>query len=815
MCLATTLCVAAAVEETFAQVEAVSVEVPNSEFPNGVAAGDVDQSSAVLWARAGIPGNVIFEIGTDPCFTSILQALEETVTEPMIPAKVKVRGLDAGTRYFYRACLDSCSPPADCSPPSSGEAWGRFRTPLADGSSGVRFGVSSCWQDDMRPLAGFQNIPARDLDFFVALGDTVYADNRVTGCPKTPMAVSLDDFRCAHEVAVSSRTGGRNVLAEVRASTSIYATIDDHEVRDNFAGGGALVPGGEFCQSGPKPCWKLKYVNETNLYKRGLRAFEEYHPIAHETYSTGLRRLNAGKQKLYRYRTFGTDAAIMVLDARSFRDSPVKRDRSKRSSMLGDVQLQDLIEDLQDAQDRGITWKFVMVSVPIQNLGPLSLEKVESYAIERRKLLDFIVTEGIDNVVFVSGDLHGTLVNNLIAREAGPNIYTRAWDIITGPGGHVPMGHDLTKKLPQNVRKNYESLPRAGQDLFIEQLFNKDLDALNLPQIGLCGPGIPAKLLEGSYVAANTNGWTEFEIDAVTQKLMVTTYGVPWYAADAYRPSQPNFILDTHRPEVVSRFEVRPADSTGPGPVNLGDCTSCKPGESCLLSQDCCGSNVCEFAVCIPRRSLSDGSLCTDADACHSGVCFLGLCGCQDTTEICGSTGDCCGNDVCSTQVCVGPGSLPALTPCSLDAACRSGSCTAGTCDNDCGDGFCDGVERCGDSNATIECQRDCGLCENDSVCLENGDCRSGYCTLGFCVPCQGSGELCLTDDQCCSNSCRGVPLTCQSLKSNGATCSRDGQCSSGNCCGFTCRGRSCLGASCSRDRDCDSGNCILSRCAP
>jgi hypothetical protein len=396
-------------------------------------------------------------------------------------------------------------------------------------------------------------------------------------------------------------------------------------------------------------------------------------------------------------------------------------------------------------------------------------------------------------------------------------------------------------------QSDYEALDRVEQDLFMEQWLNDSLGLEGYPQVGLCGPGIPATLRRGSYLAVNSFGWTEFEIDAVTQNLTVTTYGIHRYDRDLYDSNQPNAILDERNPEVVSRFEVTPRTSSSARPVvgSLGDCaTDCLPGAKCLASQDCCGSNVCDVAICVPRNSLSNGSPCSDdaacqsgvcdfavcvppnsvpddypcddGAACQSGVCYLGLCGCQETLDACGDGGDCChGYDVCNVHACVGRSSLPVFAPCNTHGACRSGSCTAGTCDQVCGDGDCDGVEQCGDDNSLFECNLDCERCDVGSLCQENSDCWTGYCTLGLCAPCLENQSLCLTDDQCCSGACSGVPLTCERLKGNGTRCVRDGQCSSGNCCNLRCRGCSCLGDPCSRDRDCCSNNCFLDRCAP
>ena len=39
-------------------------------FPDGVSSGDVTQTSAVLWARAGHTGKVTFQVATDPIFVT-------------------------------------------------------------------------------------------------------------------------------------------------------------------------------------------------------------------------------------------------------------------------------------------------------------------------------------------------------------------------------------------------------------------------------------------------------------------------------------------------------------------------------------------------------------------------------------------------------------------------------------------------------------------------------------------------------------------------------------------------------------------------
>ena len=67
---------------------------------------------------------------------------------------------------------------------------------------------------------------------------------------------------------------------------------------------------------------------------------------------------------------------------------------------------------------------------------------------------------------------------------------------------------------------------------------------------------IDAELLAGDYMAGHVYGWSEFAVDAATQELTVTTYGVPMYVA-AEMAERPDAIL-AHTPEVVSQFVVRP-----------------------------------------------------------------------------------------------------------------------------------------------------------------------------------------------------------------------------------------------------------------
>ncbi|MDH3690980.1 MAG: alkaline phosphatase D family protein, partial [Gammaproteobacteria bacterium] len=567
-------------------------------FPNGVAAGDVDQSSVVLWARGASPGTITFEYGRDPDFSDPPDGVQhKEVVDPKLPVKADISGLLAGTQYYYRACRGGT---CQLSMLPGFEARGSFRTPFAfkDGKKGLRFGASSCWRGDLRPFVSIRNVPDRDLDFFVALGDTVYADSPATwdgtddDDPSGNRAINLQEFR--HKNALNYEgPPEENYFALARASTASFVTIDDHEIINNFAGGAhptSQVDTAEcskeqlgigpfnvcFCDKTKDPpdanCIK-QFINETDLYEDGLQAWSEYNPVREEHYGVTRDFRTEYKRKLYRYQTFGQDAALFMLDARSFRDeakggaAAYDADRT----MLGAAQLSELLEDLSAADQLGVTWKLVFLPEPIQRMGIIeSSDRFEGYQAERSKILSHIENNCIDNVVFISGDIHGTLVNNLDYKDPLPDIdrYSRTWDISTGPAAyHHPLGMTL-QKLP-GQKEEYDHLDRDAQNEKVKETLNAQLFAIGAPLLGLgqeltypthkdkYNQDIPAEKISGRWDLTNIFGWTEFEIDAETQILIVTTYGIPFYdPVEGYGLDFDDY--KSAEPEVRGKFTVRP-----------------------------------------------------------------------------------------------------------------------------------------------------------------------------------------------------------------------------------------------------------------
>ena len=365
-------------------------------------------------------------------------------------------------------------------------------------------------------------------------------------------------------------------------------TWDDHEITNDFAGGAAAADSPQLDDifgSGSE------LVNDTPVFDYALTALKNYNPLRDEFYGETGDSRTANETKLYRYNTHGSDAATFLLDVRSFRDEPLpflpetasqeaiaqyltdafEADRT----MLGAAQLQELKNDLLTAQNSDITGKFVMSSVPMQYFGvPVAGERWEGYAAERTDLLRFINDNNIENVVFITGDFHGHVVNNLTYQEGfgQPQIATNAIDVQIGPIAYqlnlgqgafgAPFGPATVAftpdaLLPQSEKDRDNALSdRDQKNTFVRQVVDNRIVPLGYPAIGLENSNIDAQLLPGQYIGAHNFGWTEFGIDPTTQQLTVTTYGIDPYSQPEIEANP--IAIANQTPVVINQFVVNP-----------------------------------------------------------------------------------------------------------------------------------------------------------------------------------------------------------------------------------------------------------------
>lgn len=537
-------------------------------LPNGVASGDVSEDSIVLWTRSLALGDVTFTVyRKDGDLLTRVGSQTAAVTDTDVPVKVSFEGLDPGTDFVYEV--------EDAAGAVKG---GVFSTAHDEGYHGVTFGVTGDWRGDLAPYPAIANADDAALDFMILGGDTIYADY---DSPALPATMDLDGFRTKYQEVYGTRSG-ENFFGDLKASTPLLVTIDDHEVANDFAGGGLAADDSRLGET-------EGLVNDTEAYEEGLQAFQEYHPVEDRFNGDTGDAVTAGERDLYRSQRFGQDAAVMILDQRSFRDQQIAgvpdptntadvvrfqtESFAADRTLLGADQLARLKADLLAAEAGGTTWKFVYAPEPIQDLGLNSADSWEGYKAERTELLKFIEDNDIDNVVFVAADIHATFVNNLTYAESplGPQIATSAFEITTGSVAFdPPFGPSVietisgTPLLSPEAEALYNALPIApdgdglldDKDDFIRNAFNTlAIDPLGLDRLGLdenlaqAEGRIDATLLQGGWVSAHTYGWTQFDIDAATQALTVTTYGIPGYSADTAGAA-------ADEPMIVSQFVV-------------------------------------------------------------------------------------------------------------------------------------------------------------------------------------------------------------------------------------------------------------------
>ncbi|MGE3470852.1 MAG: alkaline phosphatase, partial [Vicinamibacterales bacterium] len=262
-------------------------------FTDGVASGDVTATAAILWTRIDRDANVKVEVWTNPHLQG-MKAFQQTVPHAS-PAhdftiKVDATGLTPGTTYYYRFKHD------DTDGASFSEI-GTFRTaPSPDVPADLRFTFSGD-ADGTRTASGapafnqFETLDAARLEggaFFVFDGDTIYSDSRFrSGGPATTLA----DYQAAHR-----ENRGYAALRALLASTSVYATMDDHEVVNDFD-----------AQTG-----------DPARFAAGRQAFLDYYPIR----ETGLLHdATCAGDPLYRTFRWGSEVEVFLLDQRSCRST--------------------------------------------------------------------------------------------------------------------------------------------------------------------------------------------------------------------------------------------------------------------------------------------------------------------------------------------------------------------------------------------------------------------------------------------------------------------------------------------------------------
>ena len=339
--------------------------------------GDVTPTSAVLWARGVQPGTLDVAYGAAGGAAPRAQRALIVNAGGDLTGKLTLSGLIPATRYAVRVSQ------------AQARAEAEFVTaPAADTPARVTF----IWSGDLggggycRPQDGgyriFRPMLERRADFFLFVGDTIYADvpcDRPEVVPGADFrARTLAEYRARHRYQLEDAP-----LAALLRASSVYAIWDDHEVRNDFSGPhDALMP-------------------------VGRQALLDYWPIAPPTDEP---------TRLYRRFRWGRLLEVFILDTRQYRSRNTDADGIGKT-MLGAAQKRWLLDAVTAST---ALWKVVVTSVSLSiptgrpdardswtGVSPFGLpQDGAGFVVERDAILDHFRKRGVRNLVFVAADVH-------------------------------------------------------------------------------------------------------------------------------------------------------------------------------------------------------------------------------------------------------------------------------------------------------------------------------------------------------------------------------------------------------------------------
>jgi alkaline phosphatase D len=370
-------------------------------FRQGVLSGDSTPRGITLLTvldEASGAGSVRLEVARDRDFRRVVaRRTIATSGRRGHSVKARIEGLRPDERYFYRFETRDRESPV-----------GRFQTALPeDSNQPVRFAFFSCSEWTHGFYNAFDVMSRDDVDFVVNLGDYMYAeayhsraggtgvrDDRIGRTPaegRTDIvreAITLADYRAKYALYRSDPA-----LREVHARFPMIVTWDDHEVQDNYAGS---APGGG-----------LEAARRFSAQRRraATKAFFENMP----TFPRGARTI-------YRGQRHGRNVDLIMLDQRQYRAdqpcgdavAPPCAEWNQPRPFLGRRQMDFLKRRLAGSR---AAWKVIgsqtmMMPAKVTGGAFYQFDSWQGYPQEREELLEHIRSRGIEDVVFITGDIH-------------------------------------------------------------------------------------------------------------------------------------------------------------------------------------------------------------------------------------------------------------------------------------------------------------------------------------------------------------------------------------------------------------------------
>lgn len=524
-------------------------------FYHGVASGDPLADGFIIWTRVTLPANqsrrrghvpVQWEVATDPCMKRVIcRGTAFTSENSDYTVKVDVRRLPAGQTFYYRFMALGKS-----------SIIGKSKTAPKTGVDQLKFAVISCSNYEWGYFSGYDQIAKRtDLDAVIHLGDYFYeyADNASYSSPvirdervlfPANETVTLGDYRTRH---ANYRLDPN--LRCAHQQHPFIAVWDDHESANDAWTGGA-----ENHDPATEGDWEARKA-------AAKKAYFEWMPVR-------------GNARVSRALSYGPLMDLIMLDTRlEGRDEQINDVTSPAlyapdRTLLGQSQKEWLKSELESSAAQ---WKVIGNQVIFSefNIGfaaaldptttPEALENLfldiwDGYPAERSDLVNFIGSNAIDNVVFLTGDFHSSFAFEVAIPAFGNPFY----DPSSGAGAVA-----IEFATPSISAANFDENLDPGTSALLESVinnpvptpvgplnFNPHMKYVDLDQHGYFVLSVKADSVQADYyyladilVPETTESWGAGLISAAGSNHLVR----------AVAPAAPKAVQDVPAPVVPCR----------------------------------------------------------------------------------------------------------------------------------------------------------------------------------------------------------------------------------------------------------------------
>lgn len=483
-----------------AAAEETQADSATQTFAHGVASGDPDHHSVVLWTRVStdtVRPEVRWELAQDIEFGEILGSgtlLTDAGRDFTI--KVLVGGLQAGQNYFYRFFADGSRSPT-----------GRTRTLPMGSIDKLGLAIASCSNYPFGYFNAYEAI-ARDpqVDVVLHLGDYLYeygpegyggAQGRRLGREHLPAheITSLADYRKRHAQYKADEQS-----RAMHAAHPLIAIWDDHESANNPWMGGA-----ENHQPQQEGDWAQRRA-------ASLKAYFEWMPVRDPA-------PGHGRAAYWRHYRFGNLASLITLETRHTGRAR-QINYAEHAELLGDAHgaqrfIQTVVGDptremlsqemqgflqraLRESLAKGVQWQLLGNQIPMartqaprlsttdlqqleatlstENMArarqfaqrgalglPLYLDTWDGYPAARERLYQQLRSGGAERLLVLTGDSHSFWFNRLHdaqGRRIGLELGTTG---ISSPADFKDFGREGAALIDQRlVQSNAEVIWTEG-----------------------------------------------------------------------------------------------------------------------------------------------------------------------------------------------------------------------------------------------------------------------------------------------------------------------------------------------------------------